>query len=71
MIGDIPNVDILTRAWNLRWSDAIPRATSFEVEGVRIPTASIADLIASKQTGRLQDAADIEVLEEMRRLRDP
>lgn len=69
MIGDIPNVDILTRAWNVRWSEANPRATSFEVEGVQIPTASIEDLIASKQTGRLQDAADIEVLEEMRRLR--
>ena len=70
MIGDVPNVDILTRAWNVRWSDANPRATSFDVEGVPIPTASIEDLIASKQTGRLQDAADIEVLEEMRRLRN-
>lgn len=69
MIGDIPNVDILTRAWNVLWSEASPRATSFEVEGVLIPTASLEDLIASKQTGRLQDDADIEVLEEMRRLR--
>ena len=70
MIGDIPNVDILTRAWNVRWSEAILRATAFDVEGVQIPTASIEDLIASKQTGRLQDAADIEVLEEIRRLRN-
>jgi predicted nucleotidyltransferase len=70
MVGDIPNVDILTRAWNLRWSDANLRATAFEVEGVKIPTASIEDLIASKQTGRLQDAADVEVLEEIRRLRN-
>lgn len=69
IIGDSPRVDILTRAWNLRWSDAAPRATTFEVEGVPIPTASIEDLIASKRTGRLQDAADIEVLEEIRRLR--
>lgn len=69
MIGDIPNVDILTRAWNVLWSEASPRAISFEVEGVLIPTASLEDLIASKQTGRLQDDADIEVLEEMRRLR--
>ena len=70
MIGDIPNVDILTRAWNVLWSDASQHATAFEVEGVQIPTASIEDLIASKQTGRLQDAADIEVLEEIRRLRN-
>ncbi len=69
MIGDIPNVDILTRAWNVRWRDASVNATTFEVEGVRIPTASLDDLIASKQTGRLQDAADIEVLEEIKRLR--
>lgn len=69
MIGDIPNVDILTRAWNVRWVEAGPRAIAFDVEGVSIPTASIEDLIASKQTGRLQDAADVEVLEEIRRLR--
>lgn len=69
IIGDSPRVDILTRAWNLRWSDAAPRATMFEVEGVSIPTASIEDLITSKRSGRLQDAADIEVLEEIRRLR--
>ena len=69
MIGDIPNVDILTRAWNVRWSEANANARFFEVEGVQIPTASLDDLIASKQTGRLQDAADIEVLMEIRRLR--
>lgn len=69
IIGNSPRVDVLTRAWNLRWSDAAPRATTFEVEGVPIPTASIEDLIASKRTDRLQDAADIEVLEEIRRLR--
>ncbi|MDZ4260019.1 MAG: nucleotidyltransferase [Gemmatimonadales bacterium] len=70
IIGDSPRVDILTRAWNLRWSEAVLRATTFEVEGVSIPTASIEDLIASKRTGRLQDAADIELLEEIRRLRN-
>ena len=70
MIGDIPNVDILTRAWNLRWVDAHVNAKDFDVEGVRIPAASIEDLIESKRTGRLQDAADIEMLEEIRRLRN-
>ncbi len=66
MIGDIPNVDVLTRAWNVRWADANPRAAWFDVEGVAVPTASIDDLIASKRTGRMQDAADIEVLEEIK-----
>lgn len=69
MIGDSPNVDILTRAWNVTWREAQGRATTFEVEGVAVPAASIEDLIESKRTGRLQDAADIEVLEEIRRLR--
>ncbi len=69
MIGDAPNVDILTRAWNVTWQQAHPRATVFNVEGIPVPTASIDDLIESKRTGRLQDAADIEILEEIKRLR--
>src|ERR1051325_771785 len=69
LIGDFPNVDILTRAWHVRYADARPRAEVFTIEGVRIPTASIDDLIESKRTGRLQDAADIEVLEAIRKMR--
>lgn len=69
IIGDNPNVDILTRAWNLKWAEARHNAATFEVEGVSVPAASVEDLIESKRTGRLQDAADIEVLEEIRRLR--
>ena len=66
VLGDSPRVDLLTVAWSVRYAGAIRRAEVFEVEGVKIPAASIEDLIASKQTGRLQDAADIEVLEEIR-----
>jgi predicted nucleotidyltransferase len=69
VIGDMPQVDILTVAWSVHYRHAAPRATEFMVEGVRIPTISIDDLIASKRTSRLQDAADIEVLEEIKRLR--
>ena len=69
VIGDIPNVDVLTRAWNVTFNDARHTAVLFDLEGVSIPTASIEHLIESKRTGRLQDAADIEVLEEIRRLR--
>lgn len=70
VVGDMTAVDILTRAWNVLYADARKRAIEFELEGVRIPAASIDDLIDSKRTGRLQDAADIEVLEEIRRLRN-
>ncbi len=69
VVGDLPRVDIMTVAWQLRYAEAIGAAQVFEVEGVRIPTASIEHLIKSKRTGRLQDAADIELLEEIRRLR--
>jgi len=69
IIGDSPRVDILTVAWAVRYAEARKDATVFTLEGVKIPTASIDHLIASKRTGRLQDAADIEVLEEIRRLR--
>ncbi|MDQ8166018.1 MAG: nucleotidyltransferase [Gemmatimonadota bacterium] len=69
IIGDTPSVDILTRAWNLTWREAAPRAVTFTVEGVTIPTACIEDLIASKRTSRLQDLADIEVLEAIQKSR--
>jgi hypothetical protein len=69
IIGDMPNVDVFTRAWNLKYVEAGPAATLFDVEGVKVPAASIEHLIESKRTGRLQDAADIEVLEDIRRLR--
>jgi hypothetical protein len=69
IIGDSPRVDLLTVAWSVHYPEAARDATVFTVEGVNIPTASIDHLIASKRTGRLQDAADIEVLEEIRRLR--
>lgn len=69
VIGDAPRVDLFTVAWSVHYSEAQAEAVVFEIEGVPIPTASIEHLIASKRTGRLQDAADIEVLEEIRRLR--
>ena len=68
IVGDTPNVDILTSAWNLKWTQAQAHARTFTVEGVPIPTASIDDLIASKRTGRPQDTADILVLEAMQKL---
>ena len=41
--------------------------TTVDVTGVRIPLIALDDLIETKRTGRLQDAADIEALEEIRR----
>jgi len=67
VVGDLPRVDIMTVAWQVHYAEAIAAARVFEVDGVKIPTASIAHLIASKRTGRAQDTADIEVLEEIER----
>lgn len=65
VVGDLWTVDILTRAWNVLYEEAASEARQFEVEGVRVPALSLRHLIASKRTGRLQDAADIDELERL------
>lgn len=62
IIGDDPRVDVLTVAWTVRFEDAWPNRRTRTVQGVRVPFLSIADLRASKQTGRASDLADLEVL---------
>ena len=67
VVGDDPRVDIFTVAWSIKYAQAASRSDTVAVAGVRIPLIGIDDLIETKRTGRLQDAADIEVLEEIRR----
>ena len=69
MIGDTPNVYVLTRAWNVQWLEASRDIAVFDVDGVPVPTVSIDVLIASKRTGQPQDTADIAVLEAIARTR--
>jgi hypothetical protein len=69
VIGDDPAVDVFTVAWRVKYEDAVKRSSKVSVGGITIPLIAIEDLIETKRTGRLQDAADIEVLEEIRRLR--
>ncbi len=69
IIGDDPRVDIFTVAWSIKYEQAAPRSDTVAVGGVRIPLIGIDDLIETKRTGRLQDAADIEVLEEIKKRR--
>lgn len=71
VIGDDPRVDVFTIAWKLKYEQAAPNAGTVDVDGVRIPLIGLDDLIETKRTGRLQDAADIEALEQIRRLRSP
>lgn len=69
VIGDDPAVDLFLVAWTVKYERAVSRSTTVKVEGVSIPLIGIEDLIATKRTGRPLDTADIEALEEIRRLR--
>lgn len=69
IIGDDPRVDLLTVAWSVRYADAEPGILRARIEGVEIPYADVDTLIRTKQTGRLQDQADAETLERLKRLR--
>lgn len=71
VIGDDPAVDVFIVAWTVKYEHAIGQSVRMEVEGVSIPVIGIDDLIATKRTGRLQDAADVEALEEIKRGLDP
>jgi hypothetical protein len=68
VIGDDPQVDIFTVAWSVKYDQAIARSSIVMVEGVDIPLIGIDDLIATKQTARPLDAADVEALEQIRRI---
>lgn len=68
IIGAMPRVHVLTVAWTVPYGGVAPQARHFDLEGVTIPAASIDALIASKRTGWPGDAADIVLLEEIRRL---
>jgi hypothetical protein len=69
IIGDDPRVDLLTIAWSVRYADAAPTIVRQLVDGVEIPVVGLETLIRSKETGRLQDRADVETLQDLQRLR--
>lgn len=60
IVGDDPRVDVLTVAWTVTFDAAWPHRVVRRIDGTRIPYLNRADLIASKQTGRPSDMADIE-----------
>lgn len=62
IIGDDPRVDVLTVAWTVTFEQAYPRRIVRRIQGVRVPYLSLPDLVASKQTGRAADVADLEIL---------
>ena len=69
VIGDDPAGDIFLVAWSVKYDQAIKRSSIVQVEGVAIPLIGLDDLIETKRTGRPLDTADIEALEQIKRLR--
>jgi hypothetical protein len=63
IVGDDPRVDVLTVAWTVTFARAWPNRCVRRIDGVRVPYLSLADLRASKQTGRAADLADLETLD--------
>ena len=61
-VGDDPRVDVLTVAWTVTFDAAFPRRVVRRIQGIRVPFLALPDLVASKQTGRATDLADIEIL---------
>jgi hypothetical protein len=62
IVGDDPRVDVLTIAWSVTLEKAWPGRVVRRIAGTRVPYLGRQDLIASKQTGRPSDLADIERL---------
>ncbi len=62
IVGDDPRVDILTVAWTVTFDRADRAKVVRRIGGIRVPYLGLADLLRSKQTGRLADLADIEAL---------
>jgi len=68
-IADEVEVDVSTHAWKVTFDEASPLACSVEIDGVVLPFLGLDSLIASKETYREQDAADLLRLLELRRRR--
>jgi len=68
-IADEVEVDVSTHAWKVTFDEASPLACSVEIDGVALPFLGLDSLIASKETYREQDAADLLRLLELRRRR--
>ena len=69
VIGDDPAVDIFWAGVDMNYRTAIPNALITDLDGVLVPVIGLDDLIKSKRTGRAQDTADIEALEQIRKLK--
>ena len=67
-MGLPPNrVDLLTSISGVDFAEAWARRSSAELDGLTVPLISLEDLLRNKRAaGRIQDMADVELLERLR-----
>jgi hypothetical protein len=61
-IADEVEVDVSTRAWKVRYADAVGTSLKTTIQDVEIPYLDLRTLIATKRTHRGQDQVDIQQL---------
>lgn len=69
IVGDQPRVDVMTALRQISFDEAWRSRNIKKVEGINVPYLALNLLIKSKDTDRLQDQADKEGLERLRRMR--
>ena len=70
-IADEVEVDVSRSAWRISFNDAIDSALHVEIDGVDVPYVDLKTLIATKETPREQDRADIVGLKRLLRQKPP
>jgi predicted nucleotidyltransferase len=64
-IADEVEVDVSRSAWRISYEDAIGAALRVEIDGVNVPYVDLKTLIATKETPREQDRADVQRLKRL------
>ena len=70
-IADEVEVDVSRSAWRISFNNAIDSALHVEIDGVDVPYVDLKTLIATKETPREQDRADIVGLKRLLRQQPP
>lgn len=68
-VADEVEVDVSRSAWKVSYPQAVESVLTTEIEGVVVPYVALPVLIASKETYREQDIADLVRLKELERRR--
>lgn len=64
-------IDLLVEVEGVNFEECYQRRTEVNVEGIKVQFLSLQDLIAAKRTtGRLQDLADAEQLEKLKKKKE-